>query len=95
MAAYVVVEVETTDAALMGKYRELVPPSVAAFGGRFLARGGRTATLEGGWDPPRLVILEFPTLAAAEAWWASDEYAEAKKMRQRAGKSRMVAVEGV
>jgi len=93
MTAYVVVEVEVLDAAAFERYKELAPPSIAAHGGRYLARGGRTDTLEG--DPPkRLVILEFPSLERARQWWASPEYAPAKALREKAARIRMVAVEG-
>jgi uncharacterized protein (DUF1330 family) len=95
MSAYVVVEVETHDKDLMVRYRELVAPTVHAHGGRFIARGGAVETLEGGWEPQRIVIIEFPTVAAAKAWWSSEDYAEPKAMRQRAGKTRMIVVEGV
>lgn len=94
MAAYVIVEIETADAALMAEYRDLARPIVEAHGGRYLARGGATVTLEGGWDPQRVVILEFPSVDAARAWWESDEYAPLKAMRHRAGTSRMLIVEG-
>jgi len=60
MAAYALVNVEITDPAGFAKYRKLVPATIAAFGGRFLARGGATEVLEGGWIPNRLVVLEFP-----------------------------------
>jgi uncharacterized protein (DUF1330 family) len=95
MSAYVVVEVETQDMELMVRYRELVTPTVQAHGGRFIVRGGVVETLEGGWEPQRIVIVEFPTVAAAKAWWSSEEYAEPKEMRQRAGTTRMIVVEGV
>jgi uncharacterized protein (DUF1330 family) len=95
MSAYVVVEVETQDQELMLRYRELVAPTVQARGGRFIVRGGARETLEGGWAPQRIVIIEFPTVAAAKAWWSSEEYAEPKAMRQRAGKTRMIVVEGI
>jgi uncharacterized protein (DUF1330 family) len=95
MSAYVVVEVEVRDPELMARYREATTPTVAAHGGRFIVRGGTCETLEGAWSPERLVILEFPSAAAAKAWWSSEEYAEPKEMRQRAGRTRMIVVEGV
>ncbi len=95
MAAYVIVEVATTDPDLMARYRELARPIVEAHGGRYLARGGPTFTLEGAWAPERIVILEFPDMERAHAWWACEEYAEAKAMRQRAGESRMIVVAGL
>jgi uncharacterized protein (DUF1330 family) len=96
MPAYVVVEVEVLDAAEFARYAELVPPTIAAYGGRYLARGGQTALLDGagGPAPKRLVILEFPTLERARDWEASPEYAPAKAIRQRAARVRMVAIEG-
>lgn len=94
MSAYVIVEIETHDAALMAEYRDLARPIVEAHGGRYIARGGTTVTLEGGWDPQRIVILEFPTVEQAKEWWESDDYAPVKAMRHRAGTSRMLIVEG-
>lgn len=95
MAAYVIVEIETHDPELMARYRELAKPIVEAFDGRYLARGGRSEALEGGAAPERLVVLEFPSFERAREWWASEEYGEAKELRQRAGATRMVLVEGV
>jgi uncharacterized protein (DUF1330 family) len=93
--AYVIVEVEVSDAAIYDRYKELAPPAIAAHGGRYLARGGRTATLEGDWSPQRVVVLEFPSLERACAWWASEEYAPAKSLRQQGARARMIAVEGL
>lgn len=95
MAAYVIVEIETHDAELMARYRELAKPIVEAFDGRYLARGGRCEVLEGGDVPERVVVLEFPSFERARAWWASEEYGKAKELRKRAGVTRMVLVEGV
>ena len=58
MAAYVIVDIEVTDPAGYEEYRKLAGPAVAAFEGRFLVRGGATATLEGDWHPARIVVLE-------------------------------------
>jgi uncharacterized protein (DUF1330 family) len=95
MAAYVIVEVETTDPEVMAQYRQATTPTVAAFDGGFIVRGGDCETLEGGWSPERIVILEFPSMDRAKEWWASEEYREPKAMRQRAGRTRMIVVEGV
>ena len=69
MAAYIIVEVETTDEALMAEYRKHTPGAVAKFGGKFIVRGGKTRTLEGGWTPSRIVVLEFPDYEKAEAFY--------------------------
>lgn len=60
-----------------------------------VARGGKTETLEGSWSPKRLVILEFPSMDRARAWWASKEYAEAKGLRQACAATEMMLLEGV
>jgi uncharacterized protein (DUF1330 family) len=95
MAAYIVVEVEVKDPARYARYREMVPPSLAKYGGRFLVRGGATETLEGSWAPKRFVIVEFPSAERAKAWWSSPEYAEAKALRQATASTEMLLVEGV
>jgi len=95
MPAYVVVEVEVLDEQRYETYKRMVPPSLAAYGGRFIVRGGATETLEGQWSPKRLVILEFPSAARAKAWWGSVEYAEAKALRQATARTQMIVVEGV
>ncbi len=95
MAAYVVVDIQVTDPVGYAEYRQLAPPIVAAYGGRYLVRGGALETLEGDWAPQRLVILEFPSVAQAKAWWDSPEYRPAREMRQRTTISKMVVVEGV
>ncbi|MCP5157446.1 MAG: DUF1330 domain-containing protein [Ectothiorhodospiraceae bacterium] len=94
MTAYVIAEVDVHDVDRYQRYRELVPPSLAPYGGRFVVRGGRTESLEGGWSPPRLVVLEFADIDTARAWWSSVEYAEAKALRQAIASTRMVLVEG-
>ena len=94
MAAYIVVEVEVLDSARYENYKPMVPPSLAPYGGRFMVRGGKTETLEGTWSPKRFVIIEFPSLEKAKAWWASEEYAEAKALRQATARTQMIVVEG-
>ncbi|HKC66180.1 MAG TPA: DUF1330 domain-containing protein [Pyrinomonadaceae bacterium] len=94
MPAYVVSEIEVVDAERYETYKRMVPPSLAAYGGRFVVRGGATETLEGDWSPKRLVILEFPSVERAKAWWGSEEYAEAKALRQATARTRMIVVEG-
>jgi uncharacterized protein (DUF1330 family) len=94
MPAYVVVDVERTDMERAARYSELSGPSVERHGGRFLARGGALRVLEGDWEPERLVVIEFPSIDAAQAWYDSDDYHEARAAREDAGTWRMVVVEG-
>jgi uncharacterized protein (DUF1330 family) len=95
MPAYVIVETDITDPERYEHYKAASPPAIAAGGGRFLARGGDLAVLEGDWHPSRLVVLEFEDLAAAKRWFESAAYQEAKKLREGAAHLRMVAVQGI
>jgi uncharacterized protein (DUF1330 family) len=95
VAAYVIVETDITDPDRYERYKAASPGAIAAGGGRFLARGGELDVLEGDWRPSRLVVLEFEDLAAARAWYDSEVYQQAKKLRDGAGHLRMVAVQGV
>jgi len=95
MAAYVIVDVTINDPVLYDEYKQLTPATIAAYDGRFVVRGGLSHSLEGDWQPQRVVVLEFPTVQRAQEWWNSPEYSEAKEIRQRAGTTRMLVVEGV
>jgi uncharacterized protein (DUF1330 family) len=95
MKAYIIVDVSVTDAALYEEYKKLTPSSLLPFGGKFLVRGGKTETLEGDWVPGRFVILEFPSLEKARAWYSSDDYSAARLIRQRAAHTQMVLAEGM
>lgn len=95
MAAYVVVDIDVTDPVGYEEYKNLAGPAVVACGGKYLARGGATTTLEGDWHPSRLVILQFDSVEQAKRWWESPEYCDAKAIRQRTAHTQMVVVEGV
>jgi uncharacterized protein (DUF1330 family) len=95
MPAYVVVQIEAVaDPVEYERYKAMTPASIAAYGGRYLVRGGPCEVLEGSWRPPRLVVLEFPSSAQARAWWNSPEYAAAKRLRQACAQSEIVLIEG-
>jgi len=95
MPAYVIVETNIHDPERYERYRAAAPETIAAFGGRFVARGGDLTVLEGDWRPPRIVLVEFDDLDTAKRWYDSPEYVEARKLREGAADLRMVAVEGV
>jgi len=96
--AYVVAEITVTDPVAYEEYRKLVLPTVLAFGGQFLVRGGTRVQCEGKDDAHhnqmRTVILEFPSLSQARAWYDSPAYSEAKALRQAASQGRLFIVEG-
>jgi len=95
MAGYVIAEVDVHDAALFEEYRKLVPATIAQYGGKYLVRGGATDSKEGGWNPKRVVMLEFASVDQARRWYHSPEYAPALALRLKAATSKMVIVEGV
>lgn len=95
MPAYVVVNIDVLYPERYAEYIQRAPESVARFGGRYIARAGRTDVLEGDWIPKRFVILEFPTYEDAKAWWASEEYADAKALRHATATTQMVVTEGL
>ena len=94
MAAYVIGEIEVTDPAAYEDYRRQVMAVVTKYGGRFIVRGGPVETLEGDWQPKRLVVLEFPSLEQARTWYHSPEYAPALALRLKAARSKVLLVEG-
>ncbi|PKV76288.1 DUF1330 domain-containing protein [Pontibacter ramchanderi] len=95
MPAYIILDIDVTDAATYEDYKKLTPGSLQPYDGKFIVRGGAVTPLEGDWNPTRIVVLEFPTMHKAKAWWTSDEYAPAKTLRQSASRTQMIAVEGV
>ena len=95
MTAYVLADVEVTDPELFDTYRAGTAATVEQYGGSFAARGGDVEVREGAWRPGRLVVLQFPDMDTARAWYDSEEYAPLKALRQRAANSSVVMVEGV
>ena len=95
MAGYVIAQVEVTDPAGFAEYRQLVGPTVEQYGGSYVVRGGATETVEGDWQPQRLVILRFDSVAQARKWYYSPEYEGPKALRQRSANSQVTIVEGM
>ncbi len=95
MSAYIIARVEVTDMDQYRKYMELTPAIVAEFGGRFLVRGGETVTLEGPDEGRRVVLVEFPSLDQARAFYDSPGFAHAREVRAGAATASFIAVAGV
>ena len=95
MPAYLIAEIEVTDPVGYDEYKKRVPAVIAAYGGRYLARGGAIEVLEGRWQPKRIAIIEFPNLASIKAFWESPEYQPLRKIRERCAKSNLVVSEGL
>ena len=96
MAAYVIVDVEVLDPEAYTEYTRDVPATLEPFGGRFLVRGGAVTTLEGEWRPQRAVLIEFPSVEQATAWYRSPEYQAIVPVRKRHTRTHFfTVVEGV
>ena len=94
MAAYVIADVTVKDPEVYAEYRKQVPATVTKYGGRFLVRGGAFEVVEGDWRPGRVVVIAFPDLAAAKAWYGSAEYGPLVKLRQSASTGSLLLIEG-
>jgi uncharacterized protein (DUF1330 family) len=95
MPAYIIVDVNITNPQRYEDYKKLTPGSLLPFDGKFIVRGGTAETLEGDWQPGRIVVLQFPSMEKAKAWWSSEGYAPAKALRQATSITRMIMVDGV
>jgi len=95
MPAYLIADMDVADPARYEEYKRLAPPAIEKYGGRYLARGGRTERLEGDWLPKRFVIVEFESVERIKAFFDSPEYRAARNARAGAGAFRMIATEGL
>jgi uncharacterized protein (DUF1330 family) len=95
MSAYAIVEIEITDPAAYEEYRKQVNAVNEKYGGKFLVRGGRIESKEGGWAPKRIVVVEFPSMEQAQKWYHSPEYTPLAELRMKASHSKLVLVEGL
>jgi uncharacterized protein (DUF1330 family) len=94
MSAYVIVEIDVIDPVEYEEYKRQAAATVHKYGGKYIARGGRTEVLEGGWQPKRIVILEFESMERAKEWLNGREYREPRKIRHRTAKTKMILVDG-
>jgi len=95
MSAYVIADITVNDPERYEEYKKLAPPSIAAYGGKYLARGGKYEKLEGNWEPDRVVILEFESLETAKKFINSPEYSKARDLRHKTASSDMIVVEAL
>ncbi len=91
---YIIAQVDVTNAPQYAEYTKLTPALIEQAGGRFIARGGRTATLEGPAARSRVVIIEFPSFERAQEFYNSPGYVAARKLREGAARAQFVLVEG-
>lgn len=94
MSAYIIFDVEIRDMTRYQDFMKAVKPAIEAAGARYLARGGEHKVFEGDWAPRRIVILEFPSVAAFETFYAGP-YQALKAIRDECSSARLVSVEGL
>lgn len=92
MSAYVLVEVDIHNMEIYEEYKKLTPSSLEPFGGKFVIRGLPVEALEGEWKHDRLVLLEFPDRDKVLAWYNSENYQKAKKIREKASSANFFIV---
>ncbi|MEK9802180.1 MAG: DUF1330 domain-containing protein [Curvibacter sp.] len=92
---YIIANVTVTNPVQYEEYKKWSSEAMRVHGAEVLVRGGQAEVIEGDWTPDRLVILQFPSVAAAKAFDASPEYGKARSARQGAAVMRMIVVEGV
>ena len=95
MSAYIIAQVDVNDPQQYEQYKVLSSKAIAAHGAEICIRGGAVEVLEGDWSPGRLVLLKFPDMAAARAFYDSAEYQLARQARAGAATMRMIAVQGL
>lgn len=95
MSVYVIADLDVKDFEELSQYAEKAPATVAAHGGRYLVRRGKSEVLEGNWKPKLLSVLEFPSWEAAKEWYHSKEYRAIIDIRKRSAPTDLVMVEGV
>jgi len=95
MAGYVIAEVNVTDPEKFEVYRGQVGATIEKYDGKYVVRGGATETVEGDWNPQRLVIVQFENVERAKEWYYSQEYSGPKELRHQSANTNVVFVEGL
>lgn len=94
-SGYIIAWVDVTDPQQYEEYKRWSSAAIQAHGAEICVRGGRVETLEGDWQPSRIVVLKFPSFEAARAFHDSPEYRRAREARTGAAVMRMICVEGL
>lgn len=92
MAAYLIADIDVHDPEHMKDYQKQVPDTLEPYGGRYLVRGGAYETLEGHWPAHRIIVIEFPDLKSARAWYASPAYQEILPIRLRHSEAKFLTM---
>ena len=95
MRGYAIVNTEITDPEGYAEFIERIPDVIAAYGGKYVVRGGRTEYRYGDWQPGRVVVIEFGSFEQARTFADSPEFTELREIIDRTSTGRMILAEGV
>ena len=95
MVAYVIFDVDIRDPKQYQEFMSGVKPALERAGGKYLARGGAHKVYEGDWQPRRIVLLEFPSIAVFETFYSDATYQGLKSIRDACSSARLVGLEGL
>jgi len=95
MSALIIIRVEVSDPSKLKEYQDVAPSIIKKYNGTLIVRGGRVISLEGPEEKRRIVVIQFPSLGAANTFYYSDEYEKAIKLRSDVAKFEMIAVESI
>ena len=95
MAGYVIADVTVTDPEKFEVYRGQVSQTIEKYGGQYIVRGGAAETVEGDWNPGRLVVIQFDSVERAKEWYYSQEYSGPMQLRHQSANTNVLFVEGV
>jgi uncharacterized protein (DUF1330 family) len=95
MSAYIIADVRVSNPAQYEDYKKFSSEAMRAHGAEVCVRGGATEVLEGDWRPDRVVVLKFPSIEKAKAFYHSTEYVRAREARAGAAVMRMIVAEGL
>ena len=94
MSALLIVDITVHDTERYKEYVELVPSLIEKHDGKYLVRGGNVEVVEGNWQPERLIVLEFPSVASAQAFLEDPDYQPVAEIRHAAASTNLVIAEG-
>jgi len=95
MPAYAILDLKIFDKEKLQEYKNVAPEIINKFEGKIIVRGGQSNSVEGNWNPERVVIIEFPTYEIANNWWNSEEYKEATELRKKGAETNVIIVDGI
>jgi uncharacterized protein (DUF1330 family) len=95
VAAYVIIDLDVLDIEHYLAYQQALRPLLEDVGARYLARGGAFSVYEGDYQPRRLVVVEFPSLASVDQFYESECYRALEPQRRACSNARIIAVEGL